>query len=155
MEITKLKKRQLVEPNKKLSKEFQKMENLIEALGKKVIPADVLAYINDDIKLVNSFSGTDKELTKFLRKTHSKILKFVEKELKLVAKNHYLTLWMAIGISVFGISMGTVFSAVLGNAAYIGIGIPIGMVLGLVIGTNLDKNAEIEGKQLDLDRRAF
>ncbi len=155
MEIEKLKKRQIGEPNKKLLKEYQKMEDLIDALGKKEIPEELLTVINDDIKLVNSFPGTDKELTKTLRKTHSKILKFVEKELKLVAKNHYRTLWLAIGISVFGISMGTVFSAVLGNTGYIGMGIPIGMVIGLVIGANKDKYAEKERKQLDLDRRAF
>ena len=151
MDIEKLIKRQIREPNKRLLKEYQKMEDLIEALNKKEIPAELLTVINDDIKLVNSFSGTDKELTKTLRKTHSKILKFVEKELKLVAKNHYRTLWMAIGISVFGISMGTVFSTVFGNYSYLGMGIPIGMVFGLVIGANLDKNAEKDGKQLDLD----
>ena len=146
MNIEKLEIRKRLELNTKLTKAYRQMENLIDALSKKDMPAEILASINADIKLLNSFSGTEKELTKILRKTYSKILAFVEKELKFVAKRHYLSLGM-----VFGMLAGVVFSSVFDNFGFMGMGISIGMLIGIIVGTNLDKKAEEGGKQLELE----
>ena len=146
MNIEKLEIRNRIELNTKLIKAYHKMQGLIEALSKKEIPSEILSSINADIKSLNSFSGTEKELTKILRKTYSKILAFVEKELKFVAKRHFLSLWM-----VFGLLAGVVFSSVFDNFGFMGMGISIGMLIGIIVGTNLDKKAEEEGKQLELE----
>jgi len=146
MQIEELKIRKSIEDNKRLFKAYKKMQTLIEAVNKKDIPEKAINSISKDIILLNDFMGTDKELTKILNKTYSKILKFVENELKLVPKNYYRNLWMGLGI-LFGVALGSTFSFLFDNS--IGLGIPIGMVLGLTLGSKLDKSAKDEGKQLD------
>ena len=152
MTVEKLKRMKGSERNKKLTKAYDKMHRLIEALNKKDIPSKSAITINTDIKTINSFSGTEKELTRVLRKTYSRTLAFLEKELKIVAKNHYLSLGM-----VFGMLAGTVFSSVswgfgsMGMGSSTGMEISLGMILGMVVGIYLDKQAEKDGKQLALE----
>lgn len=66
----------------------------------------------------------------------------IEKELELVAKNHYHDLWMAIGLA-----LGVAFLAFFTNN---GMRLIIGLAVGMSIGINLDKKAEKNGKQLNL-----
>ncbi|MUP16208.1 hypothetical protein DWB61_13590 [Ancylomarina euxinus] len=107
--------------------------------------------INKDIEVLNSFSGANKDFLKLLIKKQTKILQLLEKELKLVRKNHYMTLWMSIGMAAFGLPMGAAFGVSLGNMAFIGVGLPLGIALGMAYGTTLDKKACEEGKQLNVD----
>jgi hypothetical protein len=79
------------------------------------------------------------------------IFKLVEKELKLVTKNHYRRLWMVLGMTIFGVLLGVAFGASLGNMAFLGLGLPIGMAIGIGVGTVMDKKAATEGRQLDVD----
>jgi len=150
MQIEKLKVRHSTSQNPKLSKAYRKMENIIIALKKKEISQEIWDVINADIKKINAFIGTEKALIKALKKTSTKILTFVEKELQYVSKHHYRNQWMALGIALFGVALGTVFSSILGNYSFMSIGIPIGMGIGMAYGTTLDKKAEDNGKQLDL-----
>lgn len=150
MQIEKLKVRHSTSQNPKLSKAYRKMESIIIALQKKEISQEIWDVINADIKKINAFMGTEKALIKALKKTAMKILGFVEKELQYVSKHHYRNQWMALGIALLGVVFGTIFSSVLGNYSFMGIGIPIGMVLGMAYGATLDKKAEEDGKQLDL-----
>ena len=120
-------------------------------MNKKELPDDLISTINKGIEEINSFSASDKELRKFIKKTQSRIVKLIEKELKLVPLNHYRNTWLAIGMSAFGIPLGVAFGTSLGNMEYIGIGLPIGMAIGIAVGTEMDKKAFKEGKQLDLE----
>ena len=140
-----------IEQHKKLNNKFTDFEKLINALKKREIPSEIADSINKDIDEINTFSGSHKELLSHLRKTQCNILKLLEKELKLVTKNHYRNMWMAIGMAAFGIPFGVAFGASLGNMAYIGIGIPIGMAIGIGVGTAMDKKATDKGHQLDLE----
>jgi len=151
MNIEKLKIRNSASFNPKLSKAYDKLQKVIDALQKKEISQDVWNIINTDIKLINGFSGTEKGLKKALKKTALKILGLVEKELQYVSKNHYRNQWMALGMAIFGVTLGTAFSAIIDNYAFIGIGLPIGMALGMAYGATLDKKAEQDGKQLELE----
>ena len=90
-------------------------------------------------------------MKKQLRKTQTSILSKIEKELKLVTKNHYRNTWLAVGMAAFGIPLGVAFGASLGNMAFLGIGLPIGMIIGMAVGTNMDTKAFDEGRQLDLE----
>lgn len=144
MIIEKLKIRNTIDQDKRLTKAVLKMQNLIEALNKKETPEEVVSTINKDIRLLKPFSGTDKEVRKTIRRTHAKILKLVEKELKWVPKNHYRTTWLAIGLAAFGIPLGAAFSN-------LGLGIPLGIVFGMVVGSQMDKKAKKEGRQLDIE----
>ena len=96
------------------------------------------------------FEGTEKEQTKIIKKSYHRILSLIKKELGLVKKNHYRTLWMSLGMSIFGVPIGAGISVVLDNFAMIGAFIPIGMGIGMALGTGMDSKAAKEGKQLDL-----
>ena len=148
MNIEKLKELKNADNNPRLIKAYNKVHSLIEALSTKEIPSEVLNSINETLKSLNSFSGTEKEHKKAFNKTYTNILTLVKKELKLVPKKHYLSLWM-----VMGMSFGVVFSTVFSDSGNIAIGIGMGTLIGIVIGTNLDKNAEEAGNQLQIEER--
>ncbi len=151
MEIIVLKKRNFIDQNKKVMIAYNRMQALIKAMNKKEIPTEISSLINKDINRINSLSDSDKELKKIINKSYQKTIKLLEQKLKLVCQNHYRTLWLALGMSVFGVSMGVAFSVALDNFAFIGIGIPIGMVIGMGIGSEMDRKASKEGRQLDLE----
>lgn len=151
--IKELDKRPNIEQDKKLKNKYVYFEKLIDELNKKEIPSEIATTINQNIEAINSFSGSNKNLKKQIRKSQSNIFKLIEKELKLVPKNLYRTRWMAIGMSAFGIPLGVAFGASLGNMGLLGIGIPIGMVFGMAIGSGMDKKAIQEGRQLDLEMK--
>ncbi len=151
MEITELEKRQNIEQNKKLMSSYTSFWKMISELKKKEIPSEIVNSINQFIKDINSFSGSNKDLLKQMRKSRISILKLIEKELKIVPKNLYRNRWLAIGISGFGVPFGVAFGVVLGNMAFLGIGLPIGLGIGMAIGAEMDKKALKEGRQLDLE----
>ncbi|NLY25746.1 MAG: hypothetical protein GX042_12180 [Bacteroidales bacterium] len=151
MEINELKKRDGIDSNKKLTDLYVQFGKLLSELRKRELPDEVVHAINTNIELIDPASGTEEELRKQLRKTQSDILRLIEKELKLVPKNHYRNIWMALGIAAFGVPIGVAFGASLGNMAFMGIGIAMGIPIGLAIGTGLDKKAAEEGRQLDVE----
>lgn len=151
MEINELKKRDGIDSNKKLTELYVQFGKLLSELRKRDLPDKVVQSINTNIDLINPALETAEQWRKQLRKTQSDILRLIEKELKLVTKNHYRNIWMALGIAAFGVPLGVVFGASLGNMAFMGIGIAMGIPVGLVIGTGLDKKAAEEGRQLDVE----
>ena len=150
-EIKEIDKKSDIGKDKKLLSKFNDFEKLINELKKRKVPSDIVNSVNRDIDNINSFTGSNKDLLKQLKKAQSGIIKLAEKELKLVTKNHYRNMWLAMGMSAFGIPFGVVFGISLGNMAFLGIGIPIGMAIGIGIGTAMDKKAFEEGRQLDLE----
>ncbi len=151
MNIEKLERRKGTEGNRKLTKAYDKLQALIEALVKKNIPSEVMTFINGRIELINSFAGSEKELTKTLENNYSEILKLMKSKLKFVAKHHYLSLCM-----VFGLLAGVVFSSIFSSFGFMGlgsaqgIGISMGMLMGIIVGAMLDQQAEKNGNQLEL-----
>ncbi len=144
--MEKLKELKNTDSNPRLIKAYNKVHCLIEALRTKEIPSEVSKTINEAVKFLNSFSGTEKKHTKAFNKKYTSILALIKKELKLVPKNHYRNLGLALGMS-----FGVTFSVILGDSGNIAIGIGLGTVLGIIVGTNLDKNAEEAGNQLQIE----
>lgn len=151
MEIKELKKIPSIDQNKKLTSTYFQFDKLLIELKKKELPEEIVKFVNDGIKQINSVSESEKELRKQIRKIQSGILKLIEKELKLVTKNHYRNTWLALGMTAFGIPLGVAFGMSLGNMAFLGIGLPIGLAIGIAVGTGMDKKAFVEGKQMDLE----
>ncbi len=151
MEYTTLLKQQVDTHDKKLTNQIAQFDALINALKAHDVPDVIKKTINQHIEDVNLFTGKNKEISKQIRRSQTHILKVVEKELKLVPKGHNRNIWMALGMSAFGIPLGTVFGLALDNLAFLGIGLPIGLALGIGIGTSLDNKAKAEGRQLDVD----
>jgi len=151
MGIKELNKRPNIEQNIKLTKKYVYLKKLIEELNKKDLTSEIVNSVDNDIEQINSFSGSEKDLLKQIRKTQSSILKLVEKELKLVTKNHFRNRWLAIGMTAFGIPIGTAIGMSIGNMAFVGFGLVIGMIFGITCGMEMDKKAKEAGKQLDVD----
>ena len=150
MKIKKIKRREELSQNKKYVKAYRRMEDLITAINKKEIPDEYISIINEDIDSLNSFSGTEKELVKRIKKTTSKTIKFVGDKLKLVSKHCY----RSVGL-VMGMLFGPIFTLSFDGLGYNGLGMVLGMFVGIVIGTKLDDKAAKEGKQLDVENIEF
>lgn len=127
-----------------------KYARLITALNNRQIPDKQTEIINSYTNTLNNISDESDDLTKKFNKFYKKILFIVANELKLVTKNYYRNLWMAVGMASFGIPLGLVFGIVFKNMAFMGIGLPFGFSIGLALGTGLDKKAEDEGRVLDI-----
>jgi len=125
--------------------------NIIEFLKNRILPENVIELINNEIELINNFLGEEKYLLRQFRKSQNKILKIIEKELKIYPKNYHQNLWMALGISLFGFPIGVAVSHFTDQPAFIGGFMPIGMVIGMFIGYNFDKKVKAEGNQLNFD----
>ena len=151
MILKELKQREDVQEDQKLKTAFIQFENLIRELRTKKLPETIVSFINTQIDALNSISDSRKILKKQLCNKQAEIIKRIEKELKLVPKNHYRTTWMVLGMATFGIPLGVVFGVVLDNMGLLGIGIPIGMVIGMAMGSKMDKKAQEEGRQLDIE----
>ena len=149
MELKELNQQPSLEINPKLNKKFVHFEELIIELKGKELPDGIIESINNYIENINSAPIT--ELKKQIRISQYAVLKLLEKELKLVAVNYYRNLWMALGMSMFGVPFGVVIGMSLDNMAFLGTGIPIGMIIGMVMGSQMDAKAKKEGRQLKLE----
>ncbi len=151
MEIESLRNRPEITTDEKLSKKYGSFRNLLAELESRDIPSHIIGEINEKVSTVNAFQGPAKGLRRVLRKEKDSIVKLLEKELKIVPKGYYRNMWMAIGMSAFGVAMGTAFGAALDNMAFLGLGIPIGMSIGMAIGAGMDEKAAKEGRQLSFE----
>ncbi|MFT4786344.1 MAG: hypothetical protein ACJAZM_003231 [Cyclobacteriaceae bacterium] len=151
MEIKKLNKRPGIDADKKLGRALIQFEGLLTELRKKDLPDEIAILINDGVEQTNAVSASDNGLSKQIRKAQSGIIRLVEKELKIVTKNHYRNSWLVIGMSAFGIPIGVAFGSSVGNMGFLGLGLPIGMVIGIAVGAGMDKKAFKNGKQLDIE----
>ena len=149
MKLTDLKPRPAIKNNTKLNNKYLQFEEFIAALKHKDLSNNVITTLNGLLEELNRVSDT--ELKKELRKKQASIIKILEKEEKIVPKNYYRNLWLALGMSVFGIPMGVIFGVLFENMAFLGIGLPIGMAIGIAVGTQMDKKAFEEGRQLDVE----
>jgi len=138
--------------NPAVRKESGYFENLLNEIRKKKIPNLDVDYLNTLITELNECKGSDKDFKTLIRKNKNLIFKTLEKDYSLTPKNHYRNKWMGIGMLIYGVTFGLIFSSILGNYAFVGIGLPIGMVLGMAIGANKDKKAKEEGLQLNINR---
>jgi hypothetical protein len=118
-----LNKRKNTFQDEKLTNSYSHFVMLIDKLNKKKLTTNVINSINSNVDEINSYTGSEKELKKLLRKSRLKVIKLLEKELKLVTKNHSRNTWMALGMSIFGLPFGVEFGASLQNMCFIGIGL--------------------------------
>src|SRR6187402_557021 len=126
MKIKELNQTPDIDKNVKLEETYLQFEKLLTELRKRELPDELVVSINKDIEDLNSTSISGDELRKIVTKKQTRIIKLLEKELKLVPKDYYRNLWLAVGMAAFGLPMGVAFGAALGNMAFLGIGLPIG-----------------------------
>lgn len=151
MKIKELNQKPAIDVSGKLKDAYMQFESLLVELRTKELPEWLVISINKDIEELNANAGSEKELRKIVMRKQKRIIESLEKDLKLVPKNYYRNLWVAVGMSVFGLPIGVAFGAAFGNMAFLGIGLPIGLAIGAAVGARMDKKALEEGRQLDLD----
>lgn len=151
MKLEILIKRDGSESNKKLTKRYKRMQNLLTALEIKELPSNEITSLNEHIKLINTFNGTDKKLIKILSKTYKNILILLEEKLGLVTIHHFRTLWMFYGMLAATV-LSTVFSIseIMGISASAGLWLSIGMFAGILAGNYFDDQAEKNGRQIGI-----
>lgn len=137
--------------NEKQKKSIDQFEKLLTLLKEREIPQEVASQINREIEKFNSFQGSAKDDINQLKKSYANVLKILEKELKLVTKHHYRNTWMVLGMSIFGVPIGIGFSVAADNYGLLGSGFAVGMGIGIALGAHMDKKAEQNKLQLDLN----
>lgn len=139
--------------NQKLNELYSQFQTILEKLNDKKLPSEAIQYINTIVEQINSTTLQDKSLLKLLKDKQNLIIKYLEKEYKIVPKNYYKKLWLALGMTAFGLPIGVAFGLIMKNMGLIGIGLPIGLGLGVAIGTSMDKKALQEGRQIDAEQK--
>lgn len=139
--------------SKKLKESFENYQEIIQALEQRELKQNTTELINSQTEAVNTNATTvsDKKLYTILKKAEKRILKILESKEKITAKNHYRNLWLALGMSAFGIPLGVAISIASNNWGMVGVGLPIGMGIGIGFGASLDKKAQAENRQLDVE----
>ena len=153
MRLKSLRDRPGPQPGKRTRNQTDDFKQLLAAIEQKKLPDTVVGALNLEIDTLNEFGGGEKEYRKALSNTRHKMLKYLEKEHKIVPRNHYQKTWLALGLAVFGVPLGVAMGLALGNMAFIGAGIGAGLPIGMAVGAGLDKKAKTEGRQLDYESR--
>lgn len=141
-----------VDPNehKSLQAAAAKLERLISELNKKSIPEPLTKKINLSLEGIGAFQGSHQAVAGLIRKVYRQLLTLVRKELGLVPKYYYRSIYLSIGIAAFGLPVGLLISVLIKNFAFIGIGLPVGLTTGMAIGNAMDAKAQKENKQLNI-----
>ena len=137
--------------NKSLAKCYPNFKSLIDELRTRSLSDNVVSFINKQVDIINR-NHDEKGLKKQVRKSQYHIIKMLEKEHKIVPKGYYRNLWLALGMSVFGLPIGVAFGAALGNMAFMAMFMPVGMVIGMAIGSQKDTEAAKNGRQLNFNQ---
>jgi hypothetical protein len=149
--MKKLIERQHILENTKVLSRYHQLGNLLIALEKRNLPNEIVDFINQHIELLNSVSDSEKYFAKTIKEKENEILKYIEKKINVVPKNHYRKRWLSLGVGAFGLPIGVTIGSVSGNMGMLGAGLPIGLGIGSVVGSNMDKKAFNEGRQLDFE----
>lgn len=136
--------------NQHVQKLYTQFEQLITEIRRRSVPDSITDAINQYIQQLNAVTDNGDILRKTTRQKQTLILKLLDKELKIVPRHYYRTLWTALGMTAFGLPIGVAIGLSLGNIGLLAIGLPIGMAIGLAVGTSMDKKALAEGRTLDI-----
>ena len=149
--MKKLIERQHILENTKVISRYHQLGELLKALEKRELPTEIVGFINQHLELLNSISDSEKYFAKTIKEKENEILKYIEKKINVVPKNHYRKRWLSLGVGAFGLPIGVTIGSVSGNMGMLGAGLPIGLGIGSVVGSNMDKKAFNEGRQLDFE----
>ena len=138
-----------LEATPKFKAKIEQLNRLLGELAKRDLPEHLITFINTELADINELQGTEKKDCRIVTNHQQRIIKKIEKDLKLVTKGYYKNMWMLLGMSAFGIPMGVAFGASMGNMGLLGLGLPIGMCIGMAVGACMDQKAAREGRQLD------
>ncbi|WP_121665444.1 hypothetical protein [Mesonia aquimarina] len=141
--------------NKKLVNSSVQFKKIIVELNKKDLTEETNLIINDSIDKLNATltSISEKKALTQLKKEQRKILHFVEKKHKIVAKKHYKEKYLFLCMAALSVPLAFVFWEFLHDmvllAVFLTITLPI--CTGILIGTKMDQKAAEDERQLDVE----
>lgn len=150
MKIIELQKKSHLTQKKNTLKAFLNLEKTLIALREIDLSEASIIKINNKVKELNSFSESESKFRKKLAIQKHNIIEFIRKKHGLVPQKYYQNQWFVLGMSIFGIPIGSLFSLTVSNISFLGVGLPMGMLIGSMIGKQKDEKAKKEGKQLNL-----
>lgn len=133
-----------------LNELYTQFQILLKELRKRELPVTIIGAINNDIEVINASTLENGALRKLIKEKQTKIVRLLEKELKIVPQKYYRMLWLPLGMSAIGLPLGTLLGLSMENMGLLGIGLPFGMAIGIAIGSGMDKKAKVEGRQLEV-----
>ncbi|NVJ48436.1 MAG: hypothetical protein HWE07_14975 [Cytophagia bacterium] len=144
--INELEERASTSDNRSLSKWLSNSAKLLKALDERGVQP---SQLEKELGVLRKQLDANTQAN-MIRSFYGMLLEYARKKLNLVPPKYYQNQWIGIGMVVFGIPFGFMFSTSLDNFAFIGIGLPIGLSMGIAIGTEKDKKAKAEGRQLNI-----
>lgn len=132
---------------KKDQNAIKHFNELIDALNDKSLDQENVDYIKEHITAIEENLSYNT-----IKKKESKILDYIKDKKGYVAKNHYMSLWIALGMSAIGVPIGVAIGLALDQLGFMGIGIGSGLAMGIGIGSAKDNKAKQEGKQLPITK---
>lgn len=139
----------------KLNDTFNQFAELIHAYEQKNLSDKSIQYTNERIDELNTSVLEGKARRKLLRKVQFNLIRFIEKDSKIVPKNYYRKFWINMGMAAFGIPIGYVFGLIVDDFGLLAVGLPIGTGIGSILGAFMDKKAAKEGRQLAIESKPF
>src|SRR5690606_27084696 len=130
---------------------YMQLNQFLVELNKKKIPDSIVSQVNKEVDELNTIDDQN-QLLKSIKQKQSTIVNLVEKQLKIVPKNYYRNLWIALGMTAFGIPIGVLLGIYV-NFALFALGLPAGLAIGAIVGNKLDKKALKEGRQLNVEMK--
>src|SRR5690606_12175092 len=109
MSLTELSKWPHAEGAASSNRMHEQFNALLDELKGKDIPPEVIVSVNEHTEALNASQLNDSEFEKAAKSAQAKIVKLLQRELNIVPKNYYRNLWMAIGMSAFGLPIGMAF----------------------------------------------
>ena len=147
MQLPHLQIKQQDQLKKKDHNAIQNFNKLIDALNDRSLDQKSFDRINEHINVIENNVNFNT-----IKKEESKILDYVKEKYGYVAKNHYMSLWIALGMSAIGVPIGVAIGLALDQLGFMGIGIGGGLAIGVAIGSAKDKKAKEQGKQLPITK---
>ncbi len=137
--------------DEKLQKALNDLIPIFEDLDQREIPTESLA---DLLKRLKNMLVAELHLKQIVR-FKADLLAALRKQYGLVTPKYYQTLWMVLGMTIFGVPFGLIFSMAIDNMAFLGLGFGFGMPIGMAIGIAKDKKAQEDGLVINSARQAI
>ena len=124
MEIKELHHRVEFLTGNKNGKVYPEFRAFLDELKVKNLNENVITFINDCIDEINSSPSSGKKFIQFSIQKQALILKLIEKEHKIVPKNHYRNTWGLFGMTTIGLPIGVAIGLSNDNIGLLGLGFP-------------------------------
>ncbi len=105
MKIIKPELKQDLLTNPKVNRLYMQLQDLLEKSDQKKLSDNAVQFINQEIEEINSANRFQSEIQKLIKQKQTLIIKFSEKEFKIVPENYYRNLWLAIGMTALDVEI--------------------------------------------------